>query len=155
MALINGTSFALFHNGNILGHSTETKFKLNVDLPESTTKASAGFQEVIAGVRSGTITASALTDYSDTLNFEQLADMVLTRQQSEFIFEQSAFEGLFLTGNGIIINVDEIAESENVVSFDVEIQLTGLFSLQDESSGRYWNTTDVFWENANFEWQLA
>ena len=81
--------------------------------------------------------------------------MVLTRQKSEFIFEQAAFEGLFLTGNGIILNVDEVAESEDIVSYDLEIQLTGLFSLQDESSGRYWNTTDVFWENANFEWQLA
>ncbi|MBN88369.1 hypothetical protein CMO95_02085 [Candidatus Woesearchaeota archaeon] len=155
MALINGTSFGLFHNGNILGHSTQTKFSLSVDLPESTTKESAGFQEVIAGVRSGTISVSALTNYSDNLNFEQLADMVLTRQENEFVFEQSAFEGLLLIGNAIIQNVEEIAETENVVSFDIELQLTGLFSIQQQGTDRYWNTTDVLWENANFEWQVA
>ena len=155
MALINGTSFCLFHDGNILGHSTQTKFSLSVDLPESTTKESAGFKQVIAGVRSGTISVSGLTDYSDTLNFEQLADMVLTRQQSEFVFEQSAFDGLLLIGNGILLNVEETAESETAVSFDVEIQLTGLFSIQQEGTDRYWNTTDVLWENANFEWQVA
>jgi hypothetical protein len=155
MALINGTSFGLFHDGNILGHSTQTKFSLSVDLPESTTKESAGFKQVIAGVRSGTISVSGLTDYSDTLNFEQLADMVLTRQQSEFVFEQSAFDGLLLIGNGILLNVEETAESETAVSFDVEIQLTGLFSIQQEGTDRYWNTTDVLWENANFEWQVA
>lgn len=154
MALINGTSFGLFHNSNLLGHSTQTKFSLNVDLPESTTKDSAGFKEVISGVRSGTISVSGLTDYSDALNFEQLADMVLTRQESEFIFDQPAF-GLILVGNGILLNVEETAEAENVVSFDVEIQLNGLFHIEEEGTERYWNTTDVLWENANFEWQVA
>jgi hypothetical protein len=125
MALINGTSFGLFHDGNILGHSTQTKFSLSVDLPESTTKESAGFKQVIAGVRSGTISVSGLTDYSDTLNFD------------------------------ILLNVEETAESETAVTFDVEIQLTGLFSIQQEGADRYWNTTDVLWENANFEWQVA
>ena len=62
MALINGTSFGLFHNGNILGHSTQTKFTLNVDLPEATTKDSAGFKEVIGGIRSGTISVAGLVD---------------------------------------------------------------------------------------------
>ena len=81
--------------------------------------------------------------------------MVLTRQESEFVFEQAAFDGLLLIGNGILLNVEETAETETAVSFDVEIQLTGLFSIQQEGEERYWNTTDVLWENANFEWQVA
>lgn len=156
MPLINGTSFGLFNNGNIIGHSTQTTFNLTVDLPTSTTKSSAGFQEVIAGVRSGTISVEGLTDYSDVLGFEQLADFVLTRAEKEFVFTQSAFDGLTLSGNGFVQNVEEVADSENTVSYNIEIQLTNFFSITDDTSGdRFWNTTDVFWENANFNWELA
>ena len=156
MALINGTSFGLFHNGNILGHSTQTKFTLNVDLPEATTKDSAGFKQVIAGIRSGTISVTGLVDYSDTVNFEQLADYVLTKTLNEWVFTQEAFDGLTLTGTGYVTNVEETADMEGAVAYDVEIQLSDIFSVQDDSGGnRYWNTTDVFWNNANFEWNLA
>jgi hypothetical protein len=156
MAYINGTSFGLFHNEILLGHSTSASFNLNVDLPKSTTKQSAGFQEVIAGVKSGTISVSGLIDYSDTFGFEEFSSMVLTRDLNKFVFTQEAFLGMTLTGTGYIVNVEAIAEAENVVSYDLEIQLTDFFSIQDDRSGhRYWNTTDVFWNNANFNWNLA
>tara|TARA_Y100000401_G_scaffold25751_1_gene18016 strand:+ start:4203 stop:4670 length:468 start_codon:yes stop_codon:yes gene_type:complete len=155
MALINGTSFGLFHNGNLLGHSTQSRFSLNVDLPDATSKDSLGFKEVIAGIRSGTISVAGLVDYSDTVNFDQLASMVLTKEINEWVFTQEAFEGLTLTGKGYINNVEQVGDMENLVSYDLEITLVNPFTIQDDSGDRYWNTTDVLWNNANFEWNNA
>lgn len=155
MALINGTSFGLFHNGNLLGHSTQSRFSLNVDLPDATSKDSLGFKEVIAGIRSGTISVAGLVDYSDTVNFDQLASMVLTKEVNEWVFTQEAFEGLTLTGKGYINNVEQVGDMENLVSYDLEITLVNPFTIQDDSGDRYWNTTDVLWNNANFEWNNA
>ena len=155
MALINGTSFGLFHNGNLLGHSTQSRFSLNVDLPDATSKDSLGFKEVIAGIRSGTISVAGLVDYSDTVNFDQLASMVLTKAINEWVFTQEAFEGLTLTGKGYINNVEQVGDMENLVSYDLEITLVNPFTIQDDSGDRYWNTTDVLWNNANFEWNNA
>ena len=151
MALINGTSFGLFHNGNLLGHSTQSRFSLNVDLPDATSKDSLGFKEVIAGIRSGTISVAGLVDYSDTVNFDQLASMVLTKEVNEWVFTQEAFEGITLTGKGYINNVEQVGDMENLVSYDLEITLINPFTVQDDSGDRYWNTADILWNNANFE----
>ncbi|QDP51984.1 MAG: hypothetical protein GOVbin2700_21 [Prokaryotic dsDNA virus sp.] len=155
MALINGTSFGLFHNGNLLGHSTQSRFSLNVDLPDATSKDSLGFKEVIAGIRSGTISVAGLVDYSDTVNFDQLASMVLTKEVNEWVFTQEAFEGITLTGKGYINNVEQVGDMENLVSYDLEITLINPFTVQDDSGDRYWNTADILWNNANFEWNNA
>ena len=155
MALINGTSFGLFHNGNLLGHSTQSRFSLNVDLPDATSKDSLGFKEVIAGIRSGTISVAGLVDYSDTINFNQLASMVLTKEVNEWVFTQEAFEGITLTGKGYINNVEQVGDMENLVSYDLEITLINPFTVQDDSGDRYWNTADILWNNANFEWNNA
>ena len=155
MALINGTSFGLFHNGNLLGHSTQSRFSLNVDLPDATSKDSLGFKEVIAGIRSGSISVAGLVDYSDTINFDQLASMVLTKEVNEWVFTQEAFEGITLTGKGYINNVEQVGDMENLVSYDFEITLINPFTVQDDSGDRYWNTADILWNNANFEWNNA
>ncbi len=155
MALINGTSFGLFHNGNLLGHSTQSRFSLNVDLPDATSKDSLGFKEVIAGIRSGSISVAGLVDYSDTVNFDQLASMVLTKEVNEWVFTQEAFEGITLTGKGYINNVEQVGDMENLVSYDLEITLINPFTVQDDSGDRYWNTADILWNNANFEWNNA
>jgi predicted secreted protein len=155
MALINGTSFGLFHNGNLLGHSTQSRFSLNVDLPDATSKDSLGFKEVIAGIRSGSISVAGLVDYSDTINFDQLASMVLTKEVNEWVFTQEAFEGITLTGKGYINNVEQVGDMENLVSYDLEITLINPFTVQDDSGDRYWNTADILWNNANFEWNNA
>ncbi len=58
-----------------------------VKLPQSTRKESLGWKEVIPGVKSGTLSCECLTDYSDSLGFDQLADMVITKQKATFYFK--------------------------------------------------------------------
>ena len=113
----------------VLGHSSSTAISLSVDLPESTTKDSSGFREVIAGVRSGEIVVDGLVDYSDALNFEELSTMMLSRQKAEFYFQDSLNSQLIFNGEGFIESVEQIAEVENTTSFSVDISLTGLIVL--------------------------
>lgn len=110
-----------------LGHSTSTTINLNVDLPESTSKNSNGFREVIAGVKSGEIAVDGLVDYSDSVNFNELATMMLTNQKAEFYFQDSVSNRLIYNGEGFIESVEQVAEMENAVSYSLGINLTGLF----------------------------
>ena len=129
MESINCVRDAFEDEKQVLGHSTSTVISLNVDLPESTTKDSNGFKEVIAGVRSGEIAVDGLVDYSDTLNFEQLSTMMLTREKAEFYFQDSINSEIIYNGEGFVESVEQIAEVENSVSFSVGISLTGLMVL--------------------------
>ena len=123
MAVINASSFLLLKDTTVIGHSKNTNFNINLDLPESTTKESGGWKEVIPGVKSGTISCECLTDYSDTLSFNDLADMLITKQKATFFFKDTVNPRLIVRGEGYISTIDETAEFENATSFNLEINI--------------------------------
>lgn len=151
MAVINATSFLLLKDQTVLGHSTGTVINLQQDLADATTKDSQGWQEFLAGIRSGTIRAEGLTDYSDSLNFAQLEEMLITRSINDFYFKQPANEKVIIRGNGFVSNISEVAENNGAVSFNVEIQLTGLFAV-NLVEGETWDTIFTQWELLNENW---
>ena len=153
MGIINGTTFLLYKDDVVIGHTSETAVSLNVDLPTSTSKDSAGYQEVLAGVRSGSVSASGLVNYDDAVNFEELADMVLTRQRAEFFFTQATgADGLVFQGEGFLTSVEQVADSEVATTFDIEISITGLFSIIDETDGEVWNAAQDIWNQIDINW---
>lgn len=155
MGAINATSFLLLKEETVLGHSTSTVINLQQDLADATTKDSQGWQEFLSGIRSGTIRAEGFTDYSDQLNFRQFEQMLITRENAEFYFKQPANERLIFRGNGFVTNVSETAEAEGIVSFNVELQLTGLFVITDITEGDTWDTIFTQWEQLNANWNLV
>lgn len=155
MAVINATSFLLLKDQTVLGHSTGTVINLQQDLADATTKDSQGWQDFLAGIRSGTIRAEGLTDYSDSLNFGQLQEMLITRSINNFYFKQPANEKLIFRGDGFVTNISEVAENNGAVSFNVEIQLTGLFVITDVTEGDTWDTIFTQWELLNKNWNLV
>jgi predicted secreted protein len=153
MAAINATSFLLLKDQTVLGHSSSTVINLQQDLADATTKDSNGWQEFLAGIRSGIIRAEGLTDYSDSLNFGQLQEMLITRSINNFFFKQPLNEKFIFRGNGFVTNVSEVAEREGAVSFNVEIQLTGLYVITDPNLGQTWDTIFVKWEELQTAWE--
>lgn len=155
MTAINATSFLLLKDETVLGHSTSTVINLEQDLTNATTKDSQGWQEFLAGIRSGKIRAEGLSDYSDSLNFGQLQEMLITRSINNFFFKQPSSEKIIFRGNGFVSNVSEVAEVNDAVSFNVEIQLTGLSVITDPTEGSTYDTLFAEWETLNLNWNLV
>ncbi len=153
MPVINASSFLLLKDTTVIGHSRSTSFNVNVDLPDATNKESNGFQEVIAGVKSGTISCDCLTDYSDALSFSQLSEMVITKEKAVFYFKDIANNKFLLRGEGFVQSVDETAEFENATSFNLEINLTGVFTITDPSQGLTWDNVFAKWEDIADNWE--
>jgi predicted secreted protein len=153
MPVINASSFLLLKDTTVIGHSRSTSFNVNVDLPDATNKESNGFQEVIAGVKSGTISCDCLTDYSDSLSFSQLSEMVITKEKAVFYFKDIANNKFLLRGEGFVQSVDETAEFENATSFNLEINLTGVFTITDPSQGLTWDNVFAKWEDIADNWE--
>ena len=153
MAVINATSFLLAKDETVLGHSSSTVVSLNQNLPESTTKDSQGWKEFISGLRSGSIRAEGLCSYDDSLSFEDLEAMLITRQSARFYFRQPGDERIIISGYGFIESITETAESETVSSYEVEIKLTGAYVISDVTEGRMWDQIFQNWEDIAQEWQ--
>lgn len=153
MNAINGTTFFLYKNDVAVGHTTGVALTLDVDQVESTNKDSNGFKEILPGVRSGKLSATGFTNYDDSVNFEEIADMVLTRSRAEFFLSQTTgAQGLVFRGEGFISSVEEVAEMESVTSYDIEINISGLFSIIDETEGEIWNAAQDIWNQIDINW---
>jgi predicted secreted protein len=153
MTAINATSFLLLKEQTVLGHSSSTVISLNQNLPESTTKDSQGWKEFINGLKSGTIQAEGLCSYDDTLAFDDLEAMLITRQSARFVFKQPGAEQLIVSGTGFIESITETAEAETVSSYQVEIKLTGAYVVTDITEGRTWDLIFTKWEDLAVAWE--
>lgn len=98
---------------------------MSVDLPESTTKDSNGFSEVIAGVKSGEISFDGLVDYTDSQNAAELNDLLLARTKIFFEFGTAVTGDQLISGAGFLSSLEMSAEMESPVSYSGSITITG------------------------------
>ena len=130
VGVFNGTNLLLkvITDGGTLatvGHTTSCTLSLSNDLPEATTKDSAGYQEVIAGVRSGEISFEGLVAYDDAANAIEMADYLLARQKVDFSFGTASSDDAVYSGEGYFSSVEMSAEMESPVTYSGSITITG------------------------------
>ena len=123
--VFNGTNLLLKVEDTTVGHTTSCTLTISHDLPEATTKDSAGWQEVISGVRSGEISFEGLVDYSDSANAIELADYIINRTQITAVFGTAESGDSIYTAEGFISSIEQSAEMESPVSYSGSITITG------------------------------
>jgi predicted secreted protein len=121
----NGTNLLLKVEGTTVGHTTSCTLSISHDLPEATTKDSAGWVEVISGARSGEISFDGLVDYSDDANAIELVDYVIARTMVTCVFGTVASGDAIYTAEGYISSIEQTADMESPVSYSGSITLTG------------------------------
>ena len=125
--VFNGTLLSVQIGGSKLFNSTSASMSLSMDAPEATTKDSGGFQEVIAGVKSGEISFDGLVAY-DTVSGIQIGDVaddLLAGTEVTWEFSTEVTGDNKYTGSGYISSVEITAEAESPVSYSGTIITTG------------------------------
>ncbi len=122
LKLTDGTSIA---TSTIIGHSTSCSLSLSNDLPEATTKDSSGFQEVIAGVKSGEISFEGLIAYDDDANPVDFADILIARRAVTWTFGTADAADTVYTGSGFLSSVEMSAEMESPATYSGSITVNG------------------------------
>jgi hypothetical protein len=123
MALLQSSDVLVTIDDVVVGHSKDAVFSLEVDLANTTTKISDGWAEFMQGLRSGRISLSGLTNYSNTLNFEQIAEYILLRQVVTVYFKDFGGGDLIFGGTCFLESVTETAEYESITTFNVDLTL--------------------------------
>ncbi len=128
--VFNGTDLILkFHSTDgsevAVGHSTSASLSLSADLPDATTKDSSGFQEVIAGVKSGEISFEGLIAYDDDANPVDFADILIARRAVTWTFGTADAADTVYTGSGFLSSVEMSAEMESPATYSGSITVNG------------------------------
>jgi|TARA_R100000951_G_C2613363_1_gene171946 TP901-1 family phage major tail protein len=131
--VFNGTNLILkFHSTDgsevAVGHSTSASLSLSADLPDATTKDSSGFNEVIAGTRTGELSFEGLVAYDDSNNAVEAADYLIARTKVYWEFGTSVSGDEVYSGAGFLNSVEMSAEMESPVTYSGSITVTGAIS---------------------------
>lgn len=131
MALINGTNLVIKIAGNPILKATTASLEMSVDLPDATTKDSAGWSEFFAGVRSWTLSSDGLVDYASGLTVvetDELVALLIARSSVAISFATSTAGDMLLSGNAYITSISQTADMESPSGFSVSFQGTGTLS---------------------------
>ena len=60
---------------------------------------------------------------------------------------------MVLRGEGFLSSVDETAQFETATSFNLEINLTGVFTITDVTEGLTWENVFAKWEDIADNWE--
>lgn len=127
MALINGTNLVIKIGGNPILKATTASLEMSVDMPDATTKDSAGWAEFFAGVRSWTLSSDGLIDYATSASVEtdELVAMLIARTAVSVEFATSTAGDMKLSGNAFVTSISQTADMESPSGFSVSFQGTG------------------------------
>jgi predicted secreted protein len=129
MALINGTNLTIKvgNPGVALLKATTASLELSVDLPDATTKDSAGWSEFFAGVRSFTLSSDGLVDYATDAKVEtdELVTLLINRTAVLVEFSTATSGDMKLSGSAFITSISQTADMESPAGFSVSFQGTG------------------------------
>lgn len=135
---ISGT-LLLFKLGAVpstLAHLTDTTFSVDVDIPESTDKDSAGFRELLenAGVKSGSFSVDGFADWSKTDgNAKTVLEAVMDRENIGFSFGPEGSDFFTVTGTCRAASAELGSPNEDTAPISGTFETTGEFEIVDNS----------------------
>jgi TP901-1 family phage major tail protein len=130
MAIQNATDVVLSittaDGKEAVAHATSASISINMDLRDSTTKSSAGWQENLGGLKSWELSGDAFVDISSPTgaDIESLYTVFEARNAIECDFGLS---GMLYRGNALITSISIDAGVEENATFS--ISLTGTSTL--------------------------
>jgi predicted secreted protein len=117
MAKFNATDLLVYVGATPIAHSTSATITIDVDLPDATTKDSAGWADHIAGVRNWSIDFDGLVDYAASYGVEELFNNLLNRNELTVKWSSTQAGGTYLTGTASVSNLTQTADMEQPVSY--------------------------------------
>ena len=129
MAIFNGTELGVYMDSTLIAAATDCSLSLNVETIDITTKDSAGFRELLGGVRSGSISVSGLVDYLDASN-KDVTDLwtaweARTAVTVKFAKANEETGELSFSASAIITSLEQSGGTEDTATYSATFELTG------------------------------
>lgn len=134
--VMNGTDLGLYVHGSegsevLIAHATECSISISVDLRDTTTKDSGGWQERLEGLRSGSISASYLHAEDDTNNVQNFWATVTGRTALYFRVSTEQTGDYVWRGSCWVESIEKSAGTEDNVTYSVTLAISGAITYEE------------------------
>ena len=127
MAKINGTDILVSTAAGVIGGATSHTLNINTDLPDATTKDSAGWAENIHGLRDWSVDIDALVDPDNPVDGPDVAQLSISR--TEVTLTMALAGGHTYTGTAKVASYSEVPDAEQPVAFSCSFTGNGPLEL--------------------------
>ena len=129
MAIFNGTELGVYIGGTLIAAATDCSLSLNMETIDITTKDSAGFRELLGGVKSGSMSVSGLVDYNDASN-KDVSDLFTAlndRTSLTLKFGKATpvvGEDFNYSASGFITSIEQSGGTEDTATYSATFELS-------------------------------
>jgi len=132
MSAVNGTLILLKDNGTAFALSTSCTLNIDLDLPDASTKSSAGWAEHIKGQKSWSVDLDGLADFETGTDgsVQDLVGYIVNRSDVSIEFVPSTgfaggSKGVSYTGTASCASVSVVASNEDTATLSGSFTGTG------------------------------
>ena len=132
MAIFNGTELGVYIDDTLIAAATDCSLSLSMETIDITTKDSAGWRELLAGTRSGSISCSGLIDYTDASNkdttdlfvaFENRTALSLTFEKANEVTGDLSF-----ACTGFLTSLEQSGGTEDTATYSATFEISGVIT---------------------------
>ena len=137
MAIFNGTELGVYIGGTLIAAATDCSLSLNMETIDITTKDSAGFRELLGGVKSGSMSVSGLIDYNDASN-DDVSDLFTALDNRTSLTLKFAKanpvvgEDFNYSASGFITSLEQSGGTEDTATYSASFELSGAITQTGE-----------------------
>ena len=125
MAVIDGINLVIYINGNAVGHAKTHSLSLNDATIDITSKDSAGWEAILAGLKGGTLSGDGLVDLTDSYTVDDIFTAYAAGTQISWKFSTNTSSEKYFTGNGFFTALDQSAANKEAVTYSFSIKVDG------------------------------
>jgi predicted secreted protein len=123
--VLNGTSLFLYVNGNAVAHSTSHSLTLSESHRSTSSKDSAGWETILEGMRSWTMTGEGFTALDGAYTTDDLTTLILNRTAVTLRFTTNTTGDKYWTGSARLESLDISSPNEDNVTWSISFKGSG------------------------------
>ena len=128
MAIQNATAVTLSVDSEVMAHATSASFSISRDLRDSTTKASGGFSESLAGLMSWEMSGDAFVDIAATAASMADCFTILAAGAAVTVVFTVGTGGDTYTGQAFVTSISADAGVEENATFSLSLTGTAVLT---------------------------
>ena len=133
MAIQNATDVVLKVTTSVgleaIAHSTSCSLSLNMDLRDSTTKDSSGWQENLAGLKSWELSGDAFVEINNVSGKADIEELFAVWNTGAAVTCNFGLSGMTYAGTAICTSISIDAGVEENATYSIYLQGTGALTL--------------------------
>ena len=123
--VMNGTLMGIYIGSTLVAHATEGSISLSMDTRDISSKDSAGTRALLEGMKSGSISMSALYAEDAAYGADELYTAMAARTPLAVKFSTEVTGDHFWSASAYLTSLEVSASTEDNVTYSASFELTG------------------------------